>query len=163
MKKKLLLALAVSTLSLTSCGKQVSYTEFHEAATKVEPINYQTCRASIETTSKDSSGYSKSTETYTFFRDDGVWNSNDFDLLEIVKKTILLTYMVLRADGVMESETTKYYTSINGFECVDSDESGNKVTRNFNSYGYLTQYSSVVKNSENNSTSTTSYLFSWQK
>lgn len=116
---------------LTGCAKQVSYAEFHDAATKVEA----TPNTKAVVTVKGSYGSENYDGHATFVHALGVWAPKLADGDDTAVSLVFAFVLNATAATVVETENTKYYVG-GGFEVKDDNGS-----MKFDKYGYMTSMS----------------------
>lgn len=121
--RKVLPLLGASVLALTSCGKQVSYAEFHEAALKAEKHPYSSAVVTAKGTYKDGSTETKFDGKASFVVAIGVWAPKLADGDDAAVATLFTVLLNVYASEVADGgENVKYYVG-GGFEVKNEDGS----------------------------------------
>lgn len=147
---------------ISSCAFQkVSYNEFKEKATSVEAINYVKCVINYTNTLKTATDKSNESKTYTFYNDNGNWDSDDDfgGILSFLGKAFYLGCMSQRAKSAPNNGNCEYYINPD-FKYVLTDGE-DKEEFEFNSYGYITKQKAHVTNEDG--FEDTLLTFKWSK
>ena len=142
-------------LLLAGCAKEVSYADFHKAATEVEKHQFTLATATMKGTIKDDGEETKVDYTcelaYTVTLGVSAWAPKNTADITNKKALLLATFANMTAADVQEESDTKYYAG-STFKVVS--ENG---TANFNKFGLITSMNSKEDGSDYKVT------FKWSK
>lgn len=139
--KKLLPVMFVAAIALSSCAKEVTYSEFKAAVDNITAPKeaYKMAEATIKGTTKSGDTETKLSGKYDFKPVLGVWTPYEYN----TTSALLAAYVNMGIGTVSESDSNKYYLDGKAFQ-VKTDS----TTKKWNEYGYLTSYNSKTE-SEN--------------
>ena len=138
--RKVMLPLACgAAILLSSCGKVVSYDEFHKAASEVKAAPYTSCVAKVDYKKNDTQikGEAKF-KVVLQVGDVKKWGSEENSESAVIATLFINT----TAAGVQDyGEDAKYYLVGSSFR-VEATEKDDKTSAKFDKYGYCTEYKS---------------------